>query len=353
MASLPQGQTETESVVQPPLACPEGVDWIFEVDSLQSAGSEALLDQFGLKAPANDCPHHPFELTAHSATIWDSTIRSLSMAAGEKHILVNGFSRSESREITFYCRVAGFREAGLPKIAGTFQRIEPASYMAISEDIRENWLYLLHEIKQPLALFKTALDNLPDSPEARSMVFALEGLQAHLRNGVYLATEDSRLLPNRPEPGNLKSFFDQVKEAYTPLLEQHGVSFNMELDIDSFEQACFDRTLLSQIITNILLQKLSVLRDTPLYIACHLASSRADGGGVLLHILVRDEGPPFTEDILQQRDLSPDMEGMFRMHDRPDLGLSLCRRIAATMGGDIHFYNDPPGTRIRIIIPLG
>ena len=70
---------------------------------------------YGLEEAPSDCPHYPFGLSAGSAVIWDQTVRKLSMASGESHLVLTAHSQTEAQEIVFYARVAGYRDKGLPR----------------------------------------------------------------------------------------------------------------------------------------------------------------------------------------------------------------------------------------------
>jgi signal transduction histidine kinase len=351
----PSSQPDPEQLI-----CPEDVDWIFDVDSLHSAGGDALIRLHGLEDPPRDSPHYPFNLSSSSASIWDKAVRDLSAASGESHLIVTGHSHKEARELVFYARVAGFREKGLPRIAATFQRIDQSSYQSVADSVRQNWMYLLHEIKNPLSILKAAEDieyreakGMKSAGEAaQTRHFAITCLEDHLRNGVFLATEDSRMIPNRPKPLDMQLFLEEVRDSFAVLLRMQDNRIELNLDIDSHRVIRIDRTLLGQLLNNLLLNKINLLQNEVIQIDCSLSSSRADGGGTLLVISIEDEGPAFPDYVLQEVDKEPDVEGLLRIQQNSGLGLPICRRIASVMGGEIRFYNDSPKTRIRIWLPI-
>jgi len=362
MDAFPENRpTATSDTSQAILVCPEDVDWIFDVDTLREAGGEALVRIYGLEEAPADYPHYPFNLSKGSAIIWDQTVRKLSMAAGESHLILTAHSRNEAQEIVFYARVAGFREKGLPRIAATFQKIDQSSYQTVADNTRQNWLYLLHEIKNPISILKAAEDlkhhRKPGADSERDAAqtrrFAITCLEDHLRNGVFLATEDSRLIPNHPEPLDMKLFFEDLQEAFQVLLRLQRNELRVVLDIDSYQVARIDRTLLAQLLNNLLLNKINCLQDQVVSLTCTLGSLRGDGSGALLIITIEDEGPAFPDYILQGQDREPNLKGLLEVQRHSGLGLPICRRIASVMGGELKFYNDPPKTRIRIWLPLG
>jgi signal transduction histidine kinase len=361
MGAFPESGPSPSSKPEPGLlVCPEDVDWIFDVDTLRSAGGESLLRTYGLEEAPADCPHYPFNLSRNSASIWDQTVRKLSMASGESHLVLTGHSRLDAKEIVLYSRVAGFREKGLPRIAATFQRIDNSSYQSVADSTRQNWLYLLHEIKNPISILKAADDiefqrlTGKATPEEASQTrhFAIRCLEDHLRNGVFLATEDSRMIPNNPEPLDLKLFFGDLQTAFGVLLRLQGNKLELSLDIDAYQVARIDRTLLEQLLNNLLINKLNCLKDQTVTVDCSLGSGRADGGGTLLVITIEDEGPAFPDYVLQGFEKSSSLDGLLQVQRNSGLGLPICRRIASVMGGDLKFYNDPPKTRIRIWLPI-
>jgi signal transduction histidine kinase len=362
MGAFPESRPSASSdESQATLVCPEDVDWIFDVDTLRSAGGESLIRLHGLEDPPQDYPHYPFNISAGSASIWDEAVRKLSMAAGESHLILTGHSRSEAQDIVFYARVAGFREEGLPRIAATFQKIDNSSYKSVADTTRQNWLYLLHEIKNPISILKTAEDleyqaaTGGTTPEeaAQTRHFAITCLEDHLRNGVFLATEDSRMIPTHAEPVDLKLFFEDVRATFQTLLRLQKNQLEVSLNIDSHQVARIDRTLLAQLLNNLLLNKINCLEEQTVSLDCSLGSVRADGAGTLLIITIEDEGPPFPEYVLHGLDKEPGLDGLLQVQRNSGLGLPICRRIASVMGGEVKFYNDPPKTRIRIWLPLG
>jgi signal transduction histidine kinase len=342
------------------LVCPEDVDWIFDVDSLHSAGGEALIRYHGLEEAPRDCPHYPFNLSASSASVWDKAVRDLSIASGESHLVLTAHSHKEAKEVVFYSRVAGYREQGLPRIAATFQRIDQSSYQSVADSVRQNWMYLLHEIKNPLSILKAAEDieyrqskeGKSPSEAAQTRHFAITCLEDHLRNGVFLATEDSRMIPNRPNPLDLQLFLEEVRDTFAVLLRMQGNRIELNLDIESHRVVRIDRTLLGQLLNNLLLNKINLLQNEVIHIDCALARSRTEGGGTLLVMTIEDEGPAFPAYVLQEADQEPDVEGLLRIQQNSGLGLPICRRITSVMGGEIRFYNDAPKTRIRIWLPI-
>jgi signal transduction histidine kinase len=361
MGAFPERRPTASSDKDPEiLTCPEDVDWIFDVDTLRSAGGETFIRLHGLEDAPKDYPHYPFNLSSGSAAIWDQTVRRLSMAAGESHLIVTGHSRTEAQDVVFYSRIAGYREEGLPRIAATFQKIDQSSYQTVADSTRQNWLYLLHEIKNPISILKTAEDlefqkatgGATKEEAARTRHFAISCLEDHLRNGVFLATEDSRMIPSHPEPVDLKLFFEDVRTTFHTLLRIQNNDLKVNLDIDAYQTARVDRTLLAQLLNNLLLNKMNHLKDQTVTLDCSLGSTKSDGSGTLLVISIEDEGPQFPEFVLHGQESEPNLQGLLQVQRHSGLGLPICRRIASVMGGEIKFYNDPPKTRIRIWIPL-
>lgn len=343
------------------LTCPEDVDWIFDADTLETAGGKHLVRKYGLTEASGDYPHHPFALGPNSVALWDRQIRRLSMAAGESHILISAFSKIQNCDILFYTRVAGYREKDVPRIVANFQRIDAASHEASNDTQHNNWLYLLHEIKNPLALLQAAErmefgqqgDGMSDSDYARLRRYAVRCLEDHLRNGVLLATEQDNPIPNRKEPFDLQLFMEEIKESYQPLLQLQQNQLHMDLDIEAIRQVRLDRALLSQLLNNLLLNKLNLLHHQTVSLRAETAHHNFNRQEPSLLLTIEDEGPPFPASLLSGEERSPDIEALFRLQHGAGLGMTICRRIVTVMGGDLAFYNDPPKTRIRLALPIG
>lgn len=343
------------------LTCPEDVDWIFDADTLQTAGGNQLVRKYGLTEASTEYPHHPFALGPNSVSLWDRQIRRLSMAAGESHILISAFSKIQNCDILFYTRIAGYREQDTPRIVAHFQRIDAASHEASNDTQHNNWLYLLHEIKNPLALLQAAErmefgqqeEGMSDSDYARLRRYAVRCLEDHLRNGVLLATEQDNPIPNRKEPFDLKRFMEDIKESYQPLLRLQQNQLIMDLDIEAIRQVRMDRALLSQLLNNLLLNKLNLLHHQTVSLRAETAHQSIGRREPSLLLTIEDEGPPFPASLLSGEERSPDMEALFRLQHGAGLGMSICRRIVSVMEGELAFYNDPPKTRIRLSLPVG
>lgn len=352
-SSAPSPHSET-------LNCPEDVDWIFDADTLQTAGTEHLLHKYGLTEPSSDLPHHPFALGPGSAALWDRHIRRLSMASGEAHILISAFSKTENADLQFYCRVAGYREEGLPRIVANFQKIDAASQEASNDTRHHNWLYLLHEIKNPLSLLQAAermelgtqQEGMSDSDYARLRRYAVRCLEEHLRNGVFLATDQDSPIPNRREPVDLRLFLEEFRESFQPLLDLQQNELEMNLQIESLRQVRMDRALLSQLLNNLLLNKLNILHHQKVWFNVEALHRHTDRTGPSILFTIEDNGPPFPASVLEGLERSADMEALFRLQHGAGLGLGICRRIVSSMNGTLRFYNDPPKTRIRLSLPV-
>jgi signal transduction histidine kinase len=339
----------------PPLHCPEDVDWIFDVDTLRNGGAQGLVQRFNLQEASLDNPHHPFLLSESSVSNWDQAVRRLSMAAGESHLVIAAHGQAGIGETVFYTRVAGYREDGLPRIVANFRKLDQTSYQSVTDTVRNNWLYLLHEIKTPLSLLRATAN---DPGEANAEIgharrYAINALENHLRNGVFLATEDTRQIPVHPEPVDLKFFFEDLCVVHRPLLNMHENTLRLQLDIDAVRSARLDPVLLGQILNNLLVNKVNLLHGQEVLLTVSHGSVRKDGTGSLLHVTIEDEGPPFPDFVLNASESTPDLEGLMQVTKNSGLGLSICRRIISVLNGELHFFNDPPKTRIRLHLPLG
>jgi signal transduction histidine kinase len=348
-------RSETEE-----LHCPEDVDWIYDVDNLVAAGGSHFARRYGLKESSAKEPHFPFILDQPSAVLWERELRQLAMATGEKHLVLSAFSEREKESMLFHARVAGYREEGLPRIVASFQKIDAASHQSMEDNLQQNWLYLLHEIKNPLSLLQASdqIDaqwgetSAPESEGARLRRFAIRCLEDHLRNGVLLATQENSIIPNRPEPFDLKFFLEDIKAVYAPLLELQNNRLELDLNIEDVRTVRLDRTLLSQLLNNLLLNKLNLLENQRIRIRVESAASSSDGSGPMIHFAIEDEGPPFPEEVLAGETGKIQLDRLYHLEPGSGLGLGICRRVVTILGGDMRLHNDPPLTRIRISLPL-
>jgi hypothetical protein len=356
MSAYPEFHNQSKGALHPqPMACPEDVDWIFDVDTLDSAGGEGFRRLHRLLAPHADCPHHPFLLASDSASLWDQTVRNLSMAAGEANILLRAETNEESPPV-FYARVAGFREGGLPRIACVFQRIENGFNATTDDCVWRNWLYLLHEIKNTISLLRVAEDpETASTPATQPEVdhlrhFAIHCLENHIRNGILLASDESRDLPNNPLPMDLRPTLEAIIDAHSVALGQNDNAVQLSFDCQSLTTVRLDRTLFEQLFNNLLLNKAKLLHHDTVRIK--VMESRDAQQALRLTFLIEDNGPAFPDFILNNEATKADISGLLDVRRGSGLGLSIVRRIIRTMGGEIAFFNDAEVRRIRIHLPV-
>lgn len=340
------------------MVCPEDVDWIFDVDTLESAGGESFRQLHGLSSPSADNPHHPFLLTPDSGSLWDKTVRSLSMASGEAHILLSSSKETDSGPV-FYARVAGFREQGMPRIACVFQLIDKASVHTGDDKVWRNWLYLLHEIKNTISLLRVAEDcTTPSSGSEDAFTspehlrsFALHCLENHIRNGVLLATDDGRELPCNPAPLHLQAVLENIIDAHAIAMAQKGNSIELDFRCEQLATVRFDRTLLEQLLNNLLLNKSKLLANQKVVVRVEEAAAHSRSGWELV-LTLDDQGPVFPDFVLQHKSPEVDIGGLLDVRRSSGLGLSIVRRIVTTLNGQIHFFNGDTHRRIRIHLPI-
>ncbi len=209
---------------------------------------------------------------------------------------------------------------------------------------------LSHELRTPIAVIQSSLDNL-DAGSEQSDVYvqrAREGL-SRLGNILTAMSEATRLEEsvhsNQPEAYDLATLCRELFEAYRGLYKEHELRFTSAL-----------QTLPAYGVPDLVAQMLDKLMDnaasfTPAGGSIHLGLSQADDWAELS---VSNEGPLLPAAMQQQL-----FDSMVSVRDRSDrvhlgLGLHIVRLIVDFHGGAARAENlpDHSGVVFRIRLPL-
>jgi signal transduction histidine kinase len=155
-----------------------------------------------------------------------------------------------------------------------------------------------------------------------------------------------RLDQSNRAPVNVERIVKETIDLYQPELDRHGIAVRLALDAP-LPLVMVDLLQIEQVMLNLLKNAAEAIRDT------------SDGGGVItvmasqqspshLVLKVEDTGPGFPSTILGcglAFSASKKAEGL-------GIGLSLCRSIIESHGGELQISNKGPGASITFTLPI-
>jgi signal transduction histidine kinase len=207
--------------------------------------------------------------------------------------------------------------------------------------------HISHEIKNPLMVIggfaRQVKDNF-DGPKEKNVeklqivideIKRLEGFLVEV--GRYAKFSEPRL-----SVGNLNALIQDTCYFFKPILEEKGISLQLDLDpaLPSFP---FDQDHIRQVILNLLKNGFeAMVQPGTLSVV-----SRTSPGNILVHI--SDTGPGIPPDILAKI-----FQPFFSTKPRGSgLGLAISQQIMAAHQGEIHIASElGKGTKVSLSFPL-
>ncbi|WP_114812277.1 sensor histidine kinase [Paraburkholderia kururiensis] len=211
-----------------------------------------------------------------------------------------------------------------------------------------------HELGQPLAAIgaesAAALNWLGrDSPDIDNTLSCLRRITTECQRAAEIIRH-LRALTMRTPPHVAPLFINDVVEEVLPLVRRellhHDVTLTTRLDPD-LRPALGDRVQLAQVIVNLVMNGIQAMERAAGPERELVIESRGDCRGHVI-VAVRDSGVGICTEQAQRL-----FEPFFTT--KPDglgLGLSICRAIIQSLGGEISMRNnDGPGATVEFSVP--
>lgn len=202
-----------------------------------------------------------------------------------------------------------------------------------------------HELRNPLAGIQMTLANLRDElpdPELGARVELVSNEVARLTRLLNSLLDSARHTPEAPRPVALAALVDELFQLCRVELPER---IALRAAIDPALTAVVPADRLRQALLNLLLNAGHALADAPgtITVAAQLDAARR------LHLSVSDDGPGFPAELLQngiRPFYSTRAQGT-------GLGLTMVRRVARELGGDVTLENlAPRGARVTMVVRL-
>jgi two-component system sensor histidine kinase ChvG len=212
---------------------------------------------------------------------------------------------------------------------------------------------LSHELRTPIAVIQSSLDNLEQQPESGAIYLqrAREGL-SRLGNILTAMSEATRLEEsvhsNQPEEFDLVALCRDLFAAYRGVYQQHSLEFHCEADSWPMHGV---PDLIAQMLDKLIDNAASF---TPPGGVITMTLRARGVGGSLVELSVANEGPLLPASMQQQ--LFDSMVSVRESSERVHLGLGLhiVRLIVDFHGGNVQAQNlaDGSGVIFRVSLPL-
>lgn len=267
--------------------------------------------------------------------------------------LINATSRVASGD--FNTPVMAYEEGEFSQLADSFSEMmvnlrNVRQKLAMSEKIAA-WQVMgrkvAHEIKNPLTPIAISTDDLRRSYDEKQPDFenilhqTTSMIQSEVRRLTRILDQFvgfARMKPSVKESVSLAELIDSVGALYRTEIDAGRLNLSNNSSRTHFD---LDPDQIKQLIVNLIKNGLEAGDKTRVELRLYDHSSA-------LALRVEDDGPGFSEEILQNR-FEPQMS---KKKDGSGLGLVICGRIAIDHGGNIELYNrEDGGAGVLVILP--
>jgi K+-sensing histidine kinase KdpD len=227
-----------------------------------------------------------------------------------------------------------------------------AKLLAISETMHQTLLdSVSHELKTPIAVIRTAIEQLGKADAARTedLVHELRIATERLDNLVGNLLNQSRLESGMLEPKldwcDGRDLIASARRMVGARLEDHPLKIDVPLDFPIFRA---DAVLMEQAIANLLL---NAAVHTPREGQVRVGAGLSDDTRQVL-ITVADQGPGVSSE-LKDKIFDKFAQGPGAGKGGVGLGLSIVRGFMRAQGGDVSVDSPPGGgARFTLFLPL-
>ena len=222
---------------------------------------------------------------------------------------------------------------------------------------------LSHEIRTPLNTLAGLSELLSDElsrqntaagGQARQMARSMNAVSRNIMDIVNSVLELSKIEAGtteelKPEPFSLKEWLKHTVSIYQSIASKESVILHLEIDGRFPEMVLCDKTMLGQVVNNILSMS---LKCTPpgknIRVRCFHKQTT-------IFLQVCDEGKGITDDQIDAI-LEPFEQGdreLYRQFGGSGLGLAIAKRKAEAMGGNLRVSSAPgEGSNFIVTLPL-
>ena len=218
-----------------------------------------------------------------------------------------------------------------------------------------------HEIRTPLNGIKGMLSLLRMTPlDDLQMEYAQAGIDSAVRLNSLLSdildlsrVEAGKMVLER-EMFNLPYLVRQLVDLFRPAFEEKGIALDCHVAPDVPEAVIGDSAKLNQVLSNLVGNGLKYTDKGSVRVEVVRLSSFSPGRSRVFFSVI-DTGIGISEEVVQSlfRPFTQGSQGYTRKYQGAGLGLSICKRLVALMGGNMSVESEPGvGSVFHVMIPL-
>ncbi|WP_248962963.1 HAMP domain-containing protein [Sphaerisporangium perillae] len=250
---------------------------------------------------------------------------------------------------------------------------ERAEQLAVSSRYKSEFLAnMSHELRTPLnsllVLAKLLTENTEGNLTSKQVEFARtiygagSALLQLINDILDLSKVEAGRMDIHPQQLSMPKLVEYVEATFTPLAQDKGLAFTVEVDPSVPEELHTDEQRLQQVLRNLLS---NAVKFTPKG-EVHLCISRAAGTVPYIDSTLQDSDDILSFAVVDTGiGIAPEkLEMIFEQFRQADgttsrkyggtgLGLSICREIARLLGGEIHAKSEPGhGSTFTLHLPI-
>jgi len=218
-----------------------------------------------------------------------------------------------------------------------------------------------HDVRTALTGMLSSLELLTDTEldkqqydRVRQAIRLTEHVNSIMNDVIDLSALEEGKLNLFFAPTKTREFFDEVSLSFRDLAKETGNRVLMEIDTRTPEWVCLDKLRTRQVILNLISNALKATRNGTVSVTVRPARAPSTSKECL-HLVVRDEGPGFPEDLVSE------VFEPFVKRDHADnvntggagLGLAIVRALVTKMGGQVTLRNrSSRGAEVELWMPF-
>jgi signal transduction histidine kinase/ActR/RegA family two-component response regulator len=333
----------------------EHIEAVYELTPEQVRDDASVLHQ---RIHPDDAPRVRESVLRAAATLsrWRTSYRVRLPRRGERVLFAQAIpERQDDGSVTFYGVVTDVTDEVNEREQLESMRIERDTAARSAAARAELMSRVSHELRTPLNAIigfaqllrlRFADSTIEPGRSARHIHHAGEHLLSLINDMLDISSLEAGRVEIRPQPISVKGSIERSIEMVTPQAAHARIKLKVEVS-PQVEGVLADERATRQVLINLLA---NAIKFSPPDSTVRVKAQRAVGGDQI-DLLVCDEGPGVS---LQRR------ERLFEPFERLDtedryigngLGLTISRKLAQLMGGDIQLFDAPCGACFCFTLP--
>jgi signal transduction histidine kinase/CheY-like chemotaxis protein len=332
----------------------ENIESIYEFTPDEVREDASIIRQ---RIHPDDAPRVSQSVMRAAATLtrWRATYRVRLPKRGERVLFAQAMpEQQDDGSIAFYGFVSDVTDEARERERVEAMRIERDTAARSAAAKAELMSRVSHELRTPLnaivgfaQLLRLRFPETAVEPgrSARHIHHAGEHLLSLINDMLDISALEAGRIEMRPMPISVRAAIDRAIEMVTPQAAQQRIKLRVDVS-PLVEGVLADERATRQVLVNLLA---NAIKFGPADSAVSVKARRSEAGDVELQVW--DQGPGIP---LDQRDRLFEPFARIGADDRPagsGLGLTISRKLARLMGGDVDLHDAPDGSCFCLTLP--